>query len=76
MGFFKQKYWNGLLFPPLGDLSDLKRGTHKVARSARWVNERSETKKTGFHELIETETTMAVQGPRWGEAYMLVRVIR
>ena len=68
MGFFKQKYWGALLFPPLGDLSNLRRGTHEVARSAGWVKERSETKKTRFHELIVAETIMAVTGSQVGRS--------
>ena len=67
-GIFRHGYWSGLLFPPPGDLPNLKRGAHEVLRSAGWVKERNETKKTRFHELLETETRMAVMGSWvWGK---------
>ena len=39
MGFSRQEYWSGLLFPPPGDLPDsgAKPGSHKSPALAGWM---------------------------------------
>lgn len=71
---FQAKSWGALLFPPLWGSFQPQKGT-RVARSAGWAKERSETKKARFHELIVAETMMALRD-LVGKTYMLVRVIR